>query len=45
MDSDVNDVQGLEELPSLLYKKEELTFILDELVNVNIGTTYDQRLF
>jgi len=43
--NDTNDIQGLEELPSLLQKKnDELTFLTEELVNINIGTTDEKRL-
>jgi len=34
----------LEELPSLLRKKDELTFSVEELVDVNIGITNEERL-
>jgi len=34
----------LEELPSLLQKKEYLTFTKEELININIGTSDDERL-
>ena len=43
-DDDTGDIQGLEEFPSLLHKKDELTFPAKELVDVNIGTSDAQRL-
>lgn len=37
-------LKELEELPSLLHKKEKLTFLADELVTVNNGIFDEQRL-
>lgn len=42
--NDINDIQGLEEFPSLLKKKDELTFPMKELVNVNVRTIDEQIL-
>lgn len=43
-DTNTNIINGLEELPSLLQKKEELIFLGDELVIVNIGITNEKIL-
>lgn len=43
-DRKINNIHGLEELPFVLQKKEELTFVVYDLMNVNIWTTYEQKL-
>lgn len=39
----VIDIQGLEEFSSLLHKKDELTFLVEELVDVNIGISDNKK--
>lgn len=41
---DDHDVPGLEKLPSLMQNKEESTFSIEELIDVNIGTSDQERM-
>lgn len=43
-EDDVHDIPSLEELPSILQNKDELNFSTKYLVNVNIGTSDQERL-
>lgn len=43
-DDDTGDIEGLEELPSLLQKNDKLTFPTKELIDFNIGASDEKRL-